>query len=96
MKDVHPVCRAMRELRTAAGWSLGQTQIRSGINALALGSYERGDRIPPLTKADQVLHVFGHTLIPVPTGMHAVRRPGDIAAELRAIADHIDGTVRGT
>ncbi len=89
-KKLHPACQAMRDLRQASGLSLGQAQNRSGISGIVLGSYERGDRTPPLTKAEEILNCYGYTLTAVPMHANAVRLPVDMAAELRAIADQID------
>lgn len=91
MSTPHPVCRTLRELRRATGLSLSQVQDRMGINAIVLGSYERGDRTPPLSKIEEVLNAFGYTLRAVPQTASAVRIPGDMADELRLIADQLDG-----
>jgi transcriptional regulator with XRE-family HTH domain len=86
----HPVCALMRELRQASGLSLLQAEVRLGISAIVLGSYERGDRIPPITKVEQVLAGYGYTLSAVPVDEHAVRLPDDMASELRLIADQLE------
>ncbi len=91
MSAPHPVCRTLRELRKATGLSLNQVQARQGINAIVLGSYERGDRIPPLNKIEEILNAFGYTLKAVPQRADAVRIPADMADELRLIADQLDG-----
>jgi transcriptional regulator with XRE-family HTH domain len=89
-KNIHPVCTKLRELRRAAGVSLTQVQDRFGVNSVLLGSYERGDRNPPLSKIEEILNVYGYTLIAVPVGLDAVRLPGDMATELRIIADQME------
>lgn len=89
-KTLHPVCLSMRDLRKAAGMSLQEAGRRLGIGAIVLGSYERGDRNPPLTKAEGVLNAYGYTLAAVPNHINAVRLPTDMIAELRAIADQLE------
>lgn len=87
----HHICTAMRELRKAAGLSLADVEEQKGIGAIVLGSYERGDRIPPLTKAEHILNQYGYTLAAVPIDASAIRLPKNMAAELRAIADQLEG-----
>lgn len=87
----HHVCTTMRELRKAVGLSLADIQERYGINAVVLGSYERGDRNPPLHKAEAILRQYGYTLAAVPLSANAVRLTKDMTAELRAIADQLEG-----
>lgn len=86
----HPICHQMRELRRAAGLSLTEAEQLIGIPAIVLGSYERGDRHPPLAKVETILSGYGYTLAAVPNDFDAVRLPADMAAELRAIAAQID------
>jgi transcriptional regulator with XRE-family HTH domain len=90
----HPVCLKLRELRRAAGLSLSQLQDRHGMNAVLVGSYERGDRQPPLVKLDALLHVFGYRLTAVPIGgvTDHVRTPHDMIAELRSITAQLEKT----
>jgi len=85
----HPLCQLVRDLRSAARMSLSQFEDKYGIPAVVVAAYERGDRIPPLTKIDQILSCLGYRLIAVPVDHQSVRLPGDIAAELHAIADMI-------
>lgn len=89
-KNIHPVCKQLRELRRAAGVSLNEVEDAYGINPVVLGSYERGDRNPPLTRIEQILNVYGYTLIAVPMDLDAVRLPKDMATELRVIADQLE------
>lgn len=89
-QSVHPVCKQIRDLRLAARLSLSEAEQLTGISGIVLGSYERGDRVPPLTKIDQILRGYGYRLAAVPVDFDAVRLPGDMANELRAIADQID------
>lgn len=91
MKQIHPVCGTLRQLRNAAGLSLNAAEQRFGISGIVLGSYERGDRNPPLTKIEEILNVYGYTLAAIPKDQLSVRLPVDIAAELRLIADHLEG-----
>jgi transcriptional regulator with XRE-family HTH domain len=87
---VHPICKQMRDLRQAAGLSLHQAEQVVGVPDIVLGSYERGDRQPPLAKAEQILSGYGYTLAAIPKDFAAVRLPSDMAAELRAIANQLD------
>lgn len=80
----------LRELRAAAGISLAQFEARHGIPAVVVGAYERGDRIPPLPKLEAILARFGYRIIAVPADAAAVRRPLDVVADLRAIADQLE------
>lgn len=89
-KKIHPVCLKLRELRHAAGVSLTQVEGHFGVNSVLLGSYERGDRNPPLSKIEEILNVYGYTLIAVPVNADAVRLPTDMATELRIIADQVE------
>ncbi len=80
----------MRDLRHATGRSLHQVEVKHGINAVVLGSYERGDRNATLNRAEEILNAYGYTLKAVPIDEHAVRLPHDIVTELRLIADQIE------
>lgn len=86
----HPVCGKLRELRRAQDLSLVEAEQRYGISAVVLGSYERGDRNPPLTKIEQILGFYGYTLAAVPKNEDAVRLPTDMVLELRRIADYLE------
>lgn len=86
----HPICKQIRELRRAAGLSLTEAANRTGVPAIVLGSYERGDRKPPLTKVDEILAGYGYVLAAVPNGFDAVRLRADMASELRAIASQLE------
>lgn len=77
-------------MRKTAGLSLADVQSLYGVASVLWGSYERGDRNPPLSKAEELLNLFGYTLAPVPINREAVRLPKNIAAELRAIADQLE------
>ncbi len=88
--EPHPLCVMVRNLRKAAGLSLAQFEARTGIPAVVVGAYERGDRVPPLSKLDAVLRSFGYRLAAIPIDAEAVRLPEDIVAELRAIADQLE------
>ncbi len=94
--EAHPLCAMLRQLRQAARLSLSQFEERHGIPAVVIGAYERGDRVPPLTKLDHILGCFGYRLAAVPLGVQAVRLPADMVAELRAIADQLETTLDTT
>lgn len=87
---VHPICQQIRSLRRACGHSLDDASALTGYPAVVLGSYERGDRRPSLAKVENILNAYGYTLTAVPKDFDAVRLPGDIAQELRAIASQIE------
>ncbi len=88
----HPLCAMIRQLRQTARMSLSQFEERHGIPAVVVGAYERGDRIPPLHKLEGILRCFGYTLVAVPSDADAIRLPGDMVAELRAIANQLEAT----
>lgn len=90
-EEIHPVLHMLRRLRKASGLSLTQAGIRLGLPSIVLGSYERGDRNPPLGKVEAILSAYGYTLRAVPIKEDAVRLPEDMAAELRLIANQIGG-----
>lgn len=87
---LHPVCKQLRDLRLAAHLSLTDAEALVGVPAIVMGSYERGDRQPPLSKLDAILRGYGYRLVAVPVDFDAVRLPSDMANELRAIADQIE------
>jgi transcriptional regulator with XRE-family HTH domain len=91
----HRLCVMLRDLRQAAGMSLKQMGGKHGVSPVALGAYERGDRLPPITKLDQLLGVFGYRLSAEPIGSGAVRASEDVVAELRAIADQLESARAG-
>jgi transcriptional regulator with XRE-family HTH domain len=93
--EVHPLCVLIRDLRKSAGWSLERAADYIGIPAVVLGSYERGDRMPPLPKLDDILYAFGYELHATPTHRAVVRLPTDMAAELRMIAEMLESRVPG-
>ncbi len=66
----HPICALLRELRHKAGLSLTDVEAKShGLHkAVVVGSYERGDRMPPLASADALLGFYRHQLTVVPLG----------------------------
>lgn len=92
----HRLCKLLRELRETAGLSLMRVEERHGISVGTLGSYERGNRLPPLPVLEALLGFYGYRLEAVPANSTAVRRPVDVAAELRRLADQVEATSRGT
>lgn len=96
-REPHPLCAMIRNLRQAGGLSLKQFELKTGLPAVVIGAYERGDRIPPLSKLEQIYEAFGYRLVAVPASTEAVRLPTDIVADLRAIANQLEHTaqVRG-
>jgi transcriptional regulator with XRE-family HTH domain len=90
-RDPHPICVMLRRLRTAAGLSLTKVQEEYGITAVVLGSYERGDRVPSLHRADAALRVYGYRLAAVPIDDEVAQRmPEDMVASLRTIANSLE------
>lgn len=88
--EPHPLCAMIRNLRRAAGLSLTTFENQTGIPAVVVGAYERGDRIPPLPKLEAILRAFGYRITAVPEGSAAVRLSGDMVSDLRAIADQLE------
>lgn len=89
--SVHPLCLMIRDLRKAAGLSLAQFEMQVGIPAVVVGAYERGDRVPPLSKLDIIFGSFGYQLAAIPQDAKAVRMSQDMVADLRAIANQLEG-----
>lgn len=86
----HPICKQMRDLRRAARLSLTQAERAFGVAAVVIGSYERGDRNPPLAKLEEILNFYGYTVAAVPKEFDAIRLTGDIVRELRSIANQLE------
>ncbi len=87
---IHPLCSMIRNLRRAAGMSLATFEARTGIPAVVVGAYERGDRTPPLSKLDLIYRHFGYQITAIPVGAASVRMSGDMISDLRAIADQLE------
>lgn len=94
VKELHPLCKQLRDLRKAAHLSLPQAELQFGIPGLVLGSYERGDRNPPLSKLEAILNGYGYTLVAVPKDYDHVRLYSAMARELRIIADRLEAQDR--
>lgn len=90
----HPLCGLLRELRQARRLSLTAFHNRTGIPAVVLGAYERGDRLPPLPKLDAILSFYGYELRAVPVGADAVQRTDDMVTQLRSIANQLESTAQ--
>lgn len=90
-QEPHPICKLLRDLRHSSGMSLGTVEKKHRIPAVVLGAYERGDRTPPLSKLEHVLNLYGYELRAVPIGSEHIRLTTDIIADLRAIADQLEG-----
>ncbi len=87
---VHPLCARLRELRHATGMSLAQAAHKFGRSAIVMGAYERGDRIPPVTKLVELYEDFGYHLVAVPISDAATVPPRDMAATLRLYAERLE------
>ncbi len=90
VKDIHPLCRLLRELRRQAGLSLGQVEARYGMSAVVIGAYERGDREPPARKLEAAFAIYGYKLTAVPISDRAVQLAPDMVSSLRAIAAQLE------
>lgn len=86
----HPICKQLRDFRKASRLSLLDAEKRFGVPAVVLGSYERGDRNPPLRKLEEIFNLYGYTVVAVPREFEAIRLTGDIVKELRSIASQLE------
>lgn len=92
---IHPLCVLIRNLRMSAGWTLAHASERIKIPAIVLGSYERGERTPPLNKIEQILNVYGYELVAAKASRTAIRLPTDMAEDLRHIAGVLENFLPG-
>lgn len=60
------------------------------MSSIAIASYERGDRNPPLRRLEDILNGYGYTLVAIPKDFDAVRLTGNIVRELRNIANQLE------
>lgn len=89
-RHAHPLCRMLRDLRRARKRSLADIEAEyPWIRAIVLGSYERGDRTPPLDKLDAIFGIYGYKLAAVPIARVPVRTDKTIIEMLREIADQL-------
>lgn len=95
-EDAHPLCAGIRAMRKAAGLSLAKFEDLSGIKAVVVGAYERGDRIPPLSKLDAIYRFFGYEIMAMPIGANRVRLTTDMVTDLRAMADQLEAREQST
>ncbi|MER7278337.1 helix-turn-helix transcriptional regulator [Dactylosporangium sp. NPDC000244] len=82
-----PLRTRLRELRTQHNLSLEGAARKSGLAAVVIGSYERGDRRPTPDALRKLLRVYGYKLAFVP--VDAPVETG-VADTLRSLADRID------
>jgi transcriptional regulator with XRE-family HTH domain len=87
MWSTDPIRLRLRELRNARGLSLTGASARSGIPAVVIGSYERGDRTPTAGRLQKLLAIYGYALAVVAAGESVHPTYAD---ELRALADRIE------
>ena len=59
---VSPIAVRMRAIRQSLGLTLDQAAAKTGIDAVVLGSWERGDRHPAVERIAYVLTVYGYHL----------------------------------
>lgn len=93
MKD--PLFVTLRRLREAAGLSLTDVQRQTGIKAVVVGSYERGQRNPQVSTLRELFAFYGYDLTATPIGQKSVRPLDDIAGDLRGIADYLESRNAG-
>lgn len=60
--NVDPIARQMRVARERRGWSLEKAGEELGMPAVVIGSYERGDRHPPLENLRRWVEAMGYRL----------------------------------
>jgi transcriptional regulator with XRE-family HTH domain len=73
---------ALRYHRHQEGWSLETAAKRTGVPAIVIGSYERGDRNPPLPNLLKILDGYGLRLAIVDNDAIALARITALKAEL--------------
>lgn len=76
----HWILRRLRQLRVEAGLSLTGAEVGTGIPAIVIGSYERGDRAPSVHRVDELLHHYGYRLAVVPATSNGTRVEATAAA----------------
>lgn len=90
-REPHWLCTNLRKLRHGAGLSLGAVERRfPQWSAVVLGSYERGDREPGVSKLDAAYNLYGFELAPRPIGEQKLYLPDDMVSTLRAMADQLE------
>lgn len=89
-REPHPVCKQLRAIRRSANLSLPEAEQKCGVPGIVLGSWERGDRNPPLHKLEDALNSYGYTLVAVPKDFDAVRLSSSIVNDLREIANQLE------
>lgn len=62
MTDPADLGDQLRRIREAAGLTLQRAADRADISAACIGSWERGDRTPPVDRLTQYLALYGLTL----------------------------------
>lgn len=74
-----PICDQMRAAREELGLSLQGAEEKTGIPTVVIGSYERGDRNPPLPQLRHWVEAFGRRLMVLEPGEWIVstNRGGD-------------------
>src|SRR5688572_10900296 len=88
----HWIGPRLRELRQAAGLSLAQFQEKTSVPAVAMGSYERGDRRATVERADELLAIFGKKLAVVDlaeAGGLVVRTKAEMLQILEALTEQL-------
>lgn len=92
-KYVHWFGPLLRELRRSSGLSLAQFQEKTGVPAVVMGSYERGDRKASLDRAEDLLAFFGKKIVVVDaegTDSAHIRTREELAGMLREAASLLE------
>lgn len=70
--DVSNITNRLREIRRSMGWSLETAAEKVGIPTPVIGSWERGNRRPPINSAQFWAERFGCRLVLLEPGQYVV------------------------
>jgi transcriptional regulator with XRE-family HTH domain len=86
-EEIHRICQRLRSVREAKSLTLLDVEQKSGgeVTAVALGSYERGDRQISLSKLLQIARVYELPASEILTKKEERLRPRRITFDLRKI-----------
>ena len=59
---VDPIAAQMRTIRQRLGWSLERASEKTGVAAVVIGSWERGERHPAIDKMRPILTAYGYRI----------------------------------
>ena len=92
-RKLHPLADELRHFRRAAGLSLEALAKLTGVPAVVIGSYERGDRQPSLFTLDRLFAALGQEIAIRPAGSAETgyaRTPAQMVLDLHAIAAQLE------